>query len=212
MVNKVQLSFWDFFCCILTGFATLVCVTTHLLLKDIITLEMLQKIPSAIQLIFITLLLMLLGLLIEPFINFLDKIIKSSFQFSFDCLRIKPWKDKVNELEIKAKEYCPNNIDNNIFQYCKNWLLKHGEPSQYNTFLAKHGFYKQTLYLFLFNALTVGIIDERFWKNWLVITSFIIMAFINYYRSQVFYIHISETVYTQFIFNYHNIEPNKNDI
>lgn len=198
MIEKIKLSSWDFFVSMLFGYALLLNVLVHCVLKGAITLNMIFGFSTALLAVAGLLTIMLAGLLFEPLANCIYKLKTWPWnypkQFSF-----KEWDSNIKFLEEKAQPDVPTGTTD-IYQYCKNYVQQHGLADLYMPFLAKYGFYRNISVLLLLNLIVIP-----FFYSWTllcmctVLLSILVMLLICLYRSGVFYRHMSVTVFFQFI-------------
>lgn len=122
MIENTKLSLWDFFVSMLLGYALVVSVLTHCLLKGIVSLASLLEYPTALLTIAGLFSIMLSGLLFEPLANFSSKLLTNWPNNYTKKLGFKDWDSKIAILKNKAKKNVPKDIGISTYQYCKNWL------------------------------------------------------------------------------------------
>lgn len=219
MVEKIKLGVWDFFAYVLSGTAVIISVLIHFICKGIIKIDDLGKIPVAISTIILLLGLFLIGLLLEPVANISDKFLNLMKAF----LKIKYWDKKVRtkfltefkqalteigfikwdennkKLMESAKGQINKNIHESTFQYCKNWVIQHGNAEQLQSSLGKYGFYRNLSLIALGNSITSLLIYPLCCNGIIIVVVLFLLAFLYLYRSGIFYRHMGITVYSQFL-------------
>jgi len=163
MVDKVKLGLWDFFAYVLSGAVVIFSVITHCLCKGIIQWKYLQEMPSAISAILSLLGVLLVGLMIEPVSNIYEKIIPilmtlckgkvwnkrvlSELKSNWSNLEFSNWDKEIDKRKQEAQKSIENNFIGNPFQFCKNWVLQYGNSEQFQSSLAKFGFYRNLSFI-----------------------------------------------------------------
>jgi len=207
MIEKIKLGMWDLFAYLLPGTVIVSSVIIHCLLTGVLKISSLSTVPSTLLGIFVLLIVVIIGLLFEPIANLgskLSTLIKnrpSLCTFNTESFSLKSWRrSSIVPLEKKAKELALLKEDENLYQYCKSWLYLKGNPDEFVSFLGKFGFYRNMKFISIINAIACLCLYS---KSSLIysIPSLIILAWIYGYRSKVFEMHQSITVYNQFIHN-----------
>jgi len=194
MIEKVKLGIWDYFVYLMVGGAAFLLIVVHCTLKGSLTIEQIEKTPSGVAVLLLLFLFLLLGMLIEPVANLVFKIVTR-----WNDLGFKKWDDEIEKLEQEAKLYVPKGVwAEMIFLFAKNWVLNNGDPSEFNAFLSKYGFYRSIAFLFFLNTF-VSLALYWGWIGGIVGIINILFARLYAYRSSVFYRHMSLTIYSQFI-------------
>jgi hypothetical protein len=75
MIEKIKLGVWNYFVCLMTGLTVLLIVTMHCVLKGVLIIEQVLKVPSIVLVTLLVFTLLLLGMLVEPVANLLFKLI-----------------------------------------------------------------------------------------------------------------------------------------
>ncbi len=200
MIEKIKLSLWDFFVSILSGYAIVLSILIHCLLKGLITWKAILDSSTVLIPIAGLLTIILVGLLFEPLANYVTKLLTTCPRRYLKELGLKNWDNNIRYLEQKARQYIPSDIEGSIFQYCKNWINQNAPDDSYMPFLAKYGFYRSMFILTLLNAISIPFIYQlSLIKTIMVLSSMIILALVYLRRSSDFYRHISITIYSRFI-------------
>jgi len=197
MIETVKLHMWDFFAYILSGATVSIVVLGHLICRGAISFNDIAKVPSAISVLIGSLLILIVGLLLEPIANLFFKLLrlsdkKESFAFT-------EWDNDIKKLEEEAVKYVPSNTFG-TYNYCKNTVLLYCGAGQFDSFLGKYGFYRNMVLIFIANVIISFVIYTFSWSGnfWAMIIS-MTLACSSWYRSKVFYRHMSVAIYTQFI-------------
>jgi len=200
MIEKTKLSLWDFFVMVLSGFAIVLSVLIHCLLKGVITWKLIFNSSSVLQVTASLLIIILLGLLFEPLANYITKLLTTCPCKYKKLFCFKEWDKSNKALEKKATQNVPKEIKTSTYQYCKNWVTQNTSDDSYMPYLAKYGFYRSISILLFVNSASIPFLYQIGWIN-MVIIMLVILAFasIYFYRSRVFYRHISVTIYSRFI-------------
>ncbi len=200
MIEKTKLSLWDFFVSALSGFAIMLSILIHCLIKGKIKLEEIFNSHPSLITVGSILTFILAGLLLEPLANYITKLLTTCpFKYA-KLFRFKNWDDEIKSFERKACEYVPEGIEGSTYEYCKNWLLLNTIDNSYMPFLSKYGFYRSMFFIFLLNGICTLIIYKcSSSKTVLISSSMFVMALVYLHRCGDFYRHMSATVYLQFI-------------
>lgn len=199
MVEKTKLSLWDFFVSTLSGFAIVLSILAHCLIKGLLTLDnVFDSHPSLIAIAGL-LTIILAGLLLEPLANYITKLLTTCPCKYTRLFRYKYWDDEIKSLEKKASEYIPKGLEGSMYQYCKNWLLQNAIADSYMPFLAKYGFYRSMFFLFLMNGICIPFIYQISLETIIISSSIFVLALVYLHRGGDFHRHMSVTVYLQFI-------------
>lgn len=198
MIEKTKLGIWDYFVYLMTGMMLLLIIAVHCALEGIVTIKQIMTIPSAALVTLLLLALLLLGMLIEPIANLLFKLLttypnKWSYELGFE-----KWKSSIENQEQEAQKFIPELIQSSSFSFSKNWVLIHGNSSEFQAFLSKYGFYRSISFVFAANAIAFLVMH---W-GWVGTGGFVastLLCLLYAYRASVFYHHISISVYNQFI-------------
>ena len=198
MVEKVKLGIWDYFVYLMTGLAVLLIITMHCVLKGVLTIEQVLKVPAAALVTLLVLSLLLLGMLVEPVANLLFKLIENKPKQWRDKLGLKSWDLEIKKMESEAQKHAPRAIQGTTFPFAKNWVLNNGDYSEFQAFLSKYGFYRSITFVFALNAIATIVIHWVLWGLAGLILN-VVLASLFYYRASVFYRHMSVSIYNQFI-------------
>lgn len=194
MTEKVRLTLWDFFVYVLTGTAVGLSVAVHCYCTGACdwSCEM-KDIASLFSTVVLALLLLLLvGMLLEPLANGLTKL------GALSSWGLGQWDKHIGDMEKHVRKMVPEWYAGSCFGYCKNWILAKGCAGQYEVFLARFGFYRNISAIFAANAIAAL---PLYWGWWdlLIVPVLVGLSLLYLHRSRVFHRHVSETVYTQFL-------------
>lgn len=197
MFSKIKMSFWDFFVNFQSGFTVVVLALTTLLATHVIPISIFNDIPVILSGSLFVMLLWLIGMLVEPFANFMNKILSFKWETVKNDFGFKAWDVRITQLKENATIYAKEE-ESNIYQYAKNMLIANNKADDFNIFLGRFGFYRNHSFIFMVYGVIVFFAFP--WKQATLpaIISFLSSA-IYYYRSCIFYRHMSVTVYSQFI-------------
>lgn len=200
MIEKTKLSLWDFFVSILSGHAIMLSILAHCIVKGRITWKMIFDSPTALLAVAGLLTIILAGSLFEPLANYITKLLTTYPRKYVKSFGFEAWDSNIRALEMKARQYVPQGIEESTYQYCKNYLRQNASDDSYVPFLAKYGFYRSMFLLFLLNAISILCIYQFSRIKTIIISlSMVVLALVYLRRSCDYYRHISTTVYSQFI-------------
>jgi hypothetical protein len=186
----------------LSGFAIVLSVAAHCLFKELVTWKMIFDLPTALLVVASLLALILVGLLFEPLANYATKLLTT---YPYTELGFKMWDSNIMSLSKKARQYIPNEIKENTYWYCKNWLHQNASDDSYMPFLAKYGFYRSMFLVFLLNAISIPFMYQLSFTKAITVSLFMFfLALVYLHRSGDFYRHMSSTVYLRFICGFEN--------
>ena len=147
MIEKIRISLWDiftffmtgvFFVIIILGFIT---INNQLPQKEVI-FDFLIKLPATYILVVMPIILILLGLLIEPIANFFERYIG---KYLFFWIKINEDKRKIDKetMEKYIKENSFGDLNNKIenpFMICKEYVETKQLSTTFMVFLSRYGF------------------------------------------------------------------------
>ena len=199
MIEKIKFEMWDFFIYFVTGILLILNLSIY---KYQLVIQVLGRIndvqiPSFISTILFLLIPVLLGYIVEPLSNAFGKLNRKFFKFK----SLKEWDDSINSQFSYISTFIPNIKGNdNIFHYCKHYLLQQNVANPSMDFLSKFGFYRNISFIFLINSLYLiytTIITE---SNYILISLILFYLSQQYqFRSIEFLKHQSQTVVQNFI-------------
>lgn len=198
MFEKVKLGIWDYFVYLMTGLAVLLIVTMHCVLKGVLALDQVLKVPAAALVTLLVLALLLFGMLVEPAANLLFKLIENKPKKWGKALGLRKWDEQIKSMEDEAQKSVPKAIQSTTFHFAKNWVVNNGNPFEFHAFLSKYGFYRSIAFVFALNAIATVVIHWVWWGLAGLILN-VVLASLFYYRASVFYRHMSVSIYNQFI-------------
>lgn len=210
MVEKVKIGLWDYFVYLMTGTTVLLLTIMHCFLKGKVSWEQVLKVPGAALVAMLILALLLVGMLIEPIANLLYKLCTTSFKKWGEQLGLKKWREQIAAIETETKVYVPESIHDSTFVFAKNWVVTHGDYSEFQAFLSKYGFYRSISLVFIVNAVVTLPIHWQWWGIGGVALN-VILAALYGYRAKIFYHHQSVCVYNQFILGQRSKESAEED-
>ncbi len=197
MFSRVKMSFWDFFVNLQSGFTVVFLVVVTLLATHTIQISVFKDIPVVLSGFLFVMLLWLIGMLLEPFANCMNKIIPFKWKTIKEDFGFKGWDVQIKHLEKRAVQYAKEE-EANIYQYAKNMVIANNKADDFNIFLGRFGFYRNHSCIFVIYGIVVFFVFPGKQALWLAVISFLFSA-IYYHRSCIFYRHMSVTVYSQFI-------------
>ena len=199
MIEKIRIELWDIFVYFVTGIIVIInfYLIDKTVVQKLIYLVNELNIHSVIVLIFVIIIPLVIGYLIEPFANIYGKAIYPFFWFK----KIKNWGEKIEKQLPLIKKKIPDiNEDDNIYHYCLNYITQKNIMSPSMAFLSKFGFYRNLSLIFFLNFLYC--IYLIFTVSHYYLIAFFILLFLSqfyYYRSLQFYNHLTQTVYQNFL-------------
>lgn len=154
MIEKIRLSLWDVFTFFMTGVFAVIAIFLFLKMNGSIPkinsiFEVLIKIPTAFIIVVMPILLILLGLLIEPFANFFDRYFG---RYVFFWIKIKDKKCDEITIEEYIKEKCLGDLNmkvENPFSLCKEYVETKQLSTTFMVFLARYGFYRNCSFIII---------------------------------------------------------------
>jgi len=154
MIEKIRISLWDVFTFFMTGVFTVIAVLLFFKMNGSIPkvssiFEISIKIPATYIIVVIPILLILLGLLIEPLANFFDRYFG---KYVFFWIKTKNKKQKPDETKIEEyiKEKCLGDLNmkiDNPFSLCKEFVETKQLSTTFMVFLARYGFYRNCSFI-----------------------------------------------------------------
>ena len=197
MLSKIKMSGWDFFVHLQSVFTVVILVFVTLLATHTIPISIFKDIPVTLSIFLFVMLLWLIGMLLEPFANCMHKITSFKWKIIKDNFEFKTWDARIKQLEENAVMYAEDE-KSNIYQYAKNMLIANNKADDFNVFLGRFGFYRNHSCIFIVYGVVALFAFPYKYALPVAVISFLSSA-IYLYRSEVFFRHMSVTVYSQFI-------------
>lgn len=154
MIEKIRISLWDVFTFFMTGVFTVIAILLFFKMNGSIPkvssiFEISIKIPATYIIVVMPILLILLGLLIEPIANFFDRYFG---KYVFFWIKTKNKKQKPDEEKIEEyiKEKCLGDLNmkiDNPFSLCKEFVETKQLSTTFMVFLARYGFYRNCSFI-----------------------------------------------------------------
>lgn len=214
MVEKVRLTLWDIFSFFLTGFLLAIIISFIIVIYTEVTFNnyivFLNNLSSSILLVLGPLLLILMGVVIEPLANYCDKYI---FKYLFSWVN-KQRDVHCNEekvLEKIIKKYYLGKLGKKIdnpFHMCKEYVETKQLSTTYMTFLSRYGFYRNCSFLMFFFGIIVSLIECNNMSFFIFLFTYLLTSLFKK-RSQDFYSYMAPSVYRAFLID--KVEWKKNN-
>ncbi len=206
MIKGFELSLWELFVYLTTSIFAILLISVHLFLAgeiDLSTLKILKDLPSPLLVISIPFLLLLIGLIIEPFANFFEKQV---FKPIRKRLKLKTNKDASDESSLLKSYIEERYLDLGLketrvetYHICKDYLVQNQIPTPYMAFLSKFGFYRNMSFLCYLSMFLNPLLYNFSCISFLVSLCFGLTGFLFERRSIVFYGHMSATIFRNYI-------------
>jgi hypothetical protein len=221
MLDKIKISLWDIFTFFLTGMMAFLIGCAffiaygHLSLAELF--RIIEQLPTPFATIVIPFALTLLGLIFEPFANYLERTINimvalQDWLCKIICLdkvfAIIPSRKskKSEETAILIDEIKSNYLGQlngkikNPYALCKEYVETKQLSTTFMVFLSRYGFYRNCSALSYFSGVACLLLGSNpvhsFWNYFLPLT---IIAIIFKHRADEFYSYMAPTVYRAFL-------------
>ncbi|WP_337239161.1 hypothetical protein [Proteus faecis] len=206
MIEKIRISLWDiftffmtgvFFVIIILGFIT---INNQLPQKEVI-FDFLIKLPATYILVVMPIILILLGLLIEPIANFFERYIG---KYLFFWIKINEDKRKIDKetMEKYIKENGFGDLNNKIenpFMICKEYVETKQLSTTFMVFLSRYGFYRNCSFIILLFGVVCFLTSSFSCISFLgLIVSYLSSGLLKK-RADEFYSYQATTVYSAFL-------------
>ncbi|AWR58724.1 hypothetical protein ACS7D5_16330 [Proteus mirabilis] len=206
MIEKIRISLWDiftffmtgvFFVIIILGFIT---INNQLPQKEVI-FDFLIKLPATYILVVMPIILILLGLLIEPIANFFERYIG---KYLFFWIKINEDKRKIDKetMEKYIKENSFGDLNNKIenpFMICKEYVETKQLSTTFMVFLSRYGFYRNCSFIILLFGVVCFLTSSFSCISFLgLIVSYLSSGLLKK-RADEFYSYQATTVYSAFL-------------
>ncbi|MBJ2110320.1 hypothetical protein [Proteus terrae] len=206
MIEKIRISLWDiftffmtgvFFVIVILGFIT---INNQLPQKEVI-FDFLIKLPATYILVVMPIILILLGLLIEPIANFFERYIG---KYLFFWIKINEDKRKIDKetMEKYIKENSFGDLNNKIenpFMICKEYVETKQLSTTFMVFLSRYGFYRNCSFIILLFGVACFLISNFSCISFLgLIVSYFSSGLLKK-RADEFYSYQATTVYSAFL-------------
>ncbi len=197
MIDKAKLGFWELFTYFLIGLLISVFVTAYAIQFDYVSwAKLVESIKSsgAVGIVVFPILLLVLGLIFEPFSNYsltlIEKLPFLGRRESRGVAALEPFLTKYISEDL---------VDIQRFRYCKAVVEQNFPNSNVSVFLARFGFYRSLgiLMLILF-PITLAMIDITPCAA-LISSIYLLLSLIFIKRAQSFKGHMEYEVFFNFI-------------
>lgn len=208
MIEKINISLWEFFVYFLTGLFVSLLVASHCCLhhgfSDIQNV-FIFKIPSVLLLLILPTLAILIGLIIEPIGNYYGRIVitieKKLGKFSPNN-DLKDWSCQIDQaFKEFVKKDIPSELSENIqvYNWCKDYIKQKNINTNFIVFLSMFGFYRNLEFIMFLNTVSIFFLYSNSLVKYVFILISILSIFIFRRRSLIFYNHMSLTVYQNYV-------------
>lgn len=204
MIDKIRVSLWDIFSFLLTG---LLAITVALIFTIALghatyqeLLSALKAVPAALLLSVGPLVCILIGMLVEPIANNVDKLLLRHLD-SFLWKRKDSDESEEDTLKEEIRSKYLGGLNNRIdtpFQICKEYVETKELSTTFMVYLSRYGFYRNCTFL----AISSGVASIFFGTGVPAIASFggcILMAVVTKRRQLDFYSYMAPAVYRAFL-------------
>ncbi len=204
MIEKIRISLWDVFTFFFTGvLAVGISVVGLISYSPVTTIELIYGMheTSSASMIFALLVgLTLIGMLVEPFSNFADKVF---FRWIFKWIvrNGNEISDETKILEMEIREKYLGSLIGQIKQpyaLCKEYVETKGLSSTFMVFLSRFGFYRNCAFLFFLASISILFLESG-WPAILKACLCFLAAAMFKRRSQDFYNYLAPAVYRAFL-------------
>lgn len=209
MVEKIRLSLWDIFSFFLTGFLATTVALVFFISFGVYPLEQflgdLKHYPVAITLVAAPLAFTLMGMLIEPIANYVDReAVDKIYRFFGPSLGFKIRRCSA-ETELLAEEIrmkylgSLNGRIDNPYHLCKEYVETKQLSTTFMVFLSRYGFYRNCAFIALASTIPLVLLLQRSWATLLGVIALLFAALIFKARSKEFYSYMAPAVYRAFL-------------
>lgn len=205
MIEKIRVSLWDVFTFFLTGLFAAAMLTAILIYLGKLSgenfLAVVKEMQTGVLLVAIPFLLTLVGMLIEPPANYLDKILfKSIVRKIFPEVRDED--EEILKKEIKEKYLgALNGVISNPYHICKDYVEYKQLSPTFMIFLARFGFYRNCAFIIFWSGVSLVIYSPDICHK-LLSGLFSVAAVILYRkRAEDFYGYQAPAIYRAYIFD-----------
>jgi hypothetical protein len=210
MVEKIRVSLWDIFSFFFTGFlATLVLVVFFVIYGSLALKELfntLSTFPAVITLAALPLAFTLLGMVIEPFANYVDKVLELKYILGW----VSKLKEKHNSEEISEEKFLKDEIRNkymgylngkidNPFAICKEYVETKQLSATFMVFLSRYGFYRNCAFISIASGVAVLFFSATWYDGTLAFLILVVASAVFKLRAKDFYSYQAPAVYRAFL-------------
>jgi hypothetical protein len=205
MIEKIRISLWDVFTFFMTGFFVLVCFSivvpsSGLLVEPMLYFDKIGKLPTTFVIVVAPILLMLMGLLIEPVANYFERYFGNILYF---WLNIKGDKEDENTaiMERYIKEEGLGDLSGKInkpYFLCKEYVETKQLSTTFMVFLARYGFYRNCCLITLVSGVYYFANNSGL-TAWVVLLSTYFFSALLKKRADEFYSYQAPAVYSAFL-------------
>jgi hypothetical protein len=207
MIEKIRLSLWDIFSFFLTGFLAMAITLAFFIGRGVYPIAKfladLKDFPVAITLAAAPLAFTLIGMLIEPIANLLDRAAVDKVYRRFGPKARRRRSSEEEELladEIHTKYLGSlNGRVKNPYHLCKEYVETKQLSTSFMVFLSRYGFYRNCTFLALLSIIPLSLLLRPWWVNVLGDLGLLFVAVIFKGRSEDYYSYMAPTVYRAFL-------------
>jgi len=205
MHKQIKFSLWDAFSYYVAGWVVLVSLGLHIYGANTDVKLQLDAVDGMVLGLALFLLPLIFGLFVEPLANLSEKLLGPLL--SSLVQRVARFFSRGNQvptarsLRELAEETIPEEIRSSISSYhwCKNYLDQQGVVTNYMTFLAKFGFYRNIAFVFAANALSIPMVHGRCPAQLGLAVALLLLACVFGWRSSVFYGHMGQAIFGHYL-------------
>lgn len=204
MIDKIRVSLWDIFSFLLTGLLALTVALIFMVALGHATpddlLSALKAFPAALLLSVGPLACILIGMLVEPLANNVDKLLLQHLdRFLWKRKDSDESEEAVLRQEIRSKYLgALNERIDNPFQICKEYVETKELSTTFMVYLSRYGFYRNCTFL----AISSAVASIFFGTGAPAIVSFggcVLIAIVTKRRQLDFYSYMAPAVYRAFL-------------
>ncbi|TWI13521.1 hypothetical protein [Aerolutibacter ruishenii] len=206
MIEKVRVSLWDIFTFFMTGLLASAATTAFVVYVGPWTagdlLSGLSKVPASITLVVAPLVFTLLGMLIEPLANYVDRyILKYVLGWATTPkARTREAEENLLKEEIRARYLgdLGGKIDN-PYQLCKDYVEHKQLSTTFMVFLARYGFYRNCAFISVAAGVAAALISTTACGAISSLIISLVATVIFRRRAEEFYSYQAPAIYRAFL-------------
>ncbi len=205
MLDRIRLTLWDALTFFLTGLLVGAMFTVFWLYEkspDLsVILEKPTEVPTSIVLFVVPVLFALIGLLVEPFANYFDRLLFNNALGRRLFKRDQHGKEE----EILISEIKENYLGNlggkiqNPFHICKDYVESKSLSPTFEIFLARFGFYRNCSFVAALSGVYGAIALPTVCEKVICVTVALVCIYVFKKRSAEFYSYQGPAVYRAFL-------------
>ena len=205
MVEKIRVSLWDIFSFFLTGLLVALVIAAFFVAYGPLTFNgafsSLSSFPASITLIAAPLAFTLLGMIVEPFANYLDRyVLRYALGWASKPKQKHSAEESILKDEIRTKYMGSlNGKIENPYAICKEYVETKQLSTTFMVYLSRYGFYRNCAFVSVLSGIAILVLAPTWPLGFSGLLGGLVSAAVFKRRAEDFYSYMAPAVYRAFL-------------